>query len=46
MLYSGIGLFGVGLIGMILSNIILSAKGKKLKKLMKDDYEMPAKSEE
>ena len=41
MFYSGIGLFGVGFLGLILSNIILSAKSKKLKKLMYDEYELP-----
>ncbi len=34
----GIAVFGAALIGMIVSNIVLSSKGKKLKKLMHDKY--------
>ncbi len=38
LLYCGIGLFGAALIGMIIANIVISSKGKKLKKLMDEDY--------
>lgn len=34
----GIAVFGAALIGMIVSNIVLASKGKKLKKLMHDRY--------
>lgn len=38
MLILGIALFGAALIGMIVSNIVLSSQGKKLKRLMHDKY--------
>ena len=38
MLYCGIGVFGVGLVGMIVTNLVLSAKSRKLRKLMNETY--------
>ena len=38
MFYGGIGLFALALIGLIVGNVILSAKWKKLRELMKDRY--------
>lgn len=38
LLYCGIGLFAVALLGMIIANIVISSKGKKLRGLMDDRY--------
>lgn len=36
--YGGIGLCGVSLIGWIIGNAVVSAKSKKLRKLMDETY--------
>ena len=38
MFYGGIGLFAAALAGMIIANVILSSKWKKLRRLMHDRY--------
>ncbi len=38
MFYGGIALFAAALIGIIFTNIILSVKSRKLKRLLDDEY--------